>query len=117
MCASARRSRCAVETHGFSSLSTRASTSATMRPARRIRAISARDLRVTTSGLGMSVLDDRKQVAEDVVDRLHALDTAQDPGRGIVVDDLLQARELQVEAGAHGLRLVILALVERRAVD
>ncbi len=50
MCASASASRWAVETPGLSSASIRSRTSATIRPARRIRSISARDLRVTMSG-------------------------------------------------------------------
>src|SRR5690349_17762829 len=119
MCSSASRSRCAVETPGFSSLSTSASTSATIRPARRIRAISARDLRVTMSGVGggRAVLDDREQVAEHVIDRLLAVDPTQDAGRRVVVDDLLETRELQVEPGADGLWLVVLTLVQRGAID
>src|SRR4051812_13692349 len=119
MCPSARRSRCAVETPGFSSLSTSASTSATIRPARRIRAISAWDLRVTTSGVGAggAVPDDLEQVAEHVVDRLEPIHPPEDAGRRVVVDDLLKARELQIEPGADGLRLVVPTLVQRRAVD
>src|SRR6185503_15682882 len=119
MWVSASRSRWAVETPGLSSSSTIASTSATTRPARRIRSISARDFRVTTSGVrgGGAVLDHGQQVREDVVDRLEAIDATQDPGRGVVVDDFPEARQLEVEARADRLGLVIVALVERRAID
>src|SRR5688500_10248943 len=99
MCASASRSSWPVETPGLSSRSTSARTSATICPARRMRAISARDLRVTTSGVRRRSLagDGGMEVARNVIDRLQSIDRAEDAGPRVVVDDLAQAGQLQVE--------------------
>ena len=79
------RSRWAVETPGRSSDSTRARTSATIRPARRIRSISAGDL----TGHGHQappctvVPTKRQQIGRDVVDGAPAVDGPEDaPDRG-----------------------------------
>src|SRR5687768_2209243 len=122
MWASAIRSRCPVVTPGFSSLSTRARTSATMRPARRMRSISARDLRVTTSdrtsrATGGLAGDGGEHVLGDLVDRLEAIDDPQQPGIVVVVDDLAEAGELLGQSRPDRVGLVVLALDERRPVD
>src|SRR4051794_12891750 len=99
MCFSAIRSRCAVETPGFSSDSTSASTSPTIRPALRIFSISALDLRVTMSGVlarhaGRRGRDDLiardelgQQVIRDAVDRLRAIDGVQDTGATVMINN------------------------------
>src|SRR5919106_1556737 len=112
MCSSASRSRCPVETPGLSSRSTIARTSATTCPARRMRAISARDLRVTMSGVRRLRLagHDGMEITRDVVDRLQAVDRTQLAGARVVVDDLAKARELQVEPGLDRVGLVVLTL-------
>src|SRR6476646_5516021 len=108
MCFSAIRSRWPVVTPGLSSASTRARTSATIRPAWRIFSISRRDLRVTTSGPHRSfVVGGPDDVAADVLDRLPAIDHGEDPGLPVVVHDVVERRQLLGQAVADGRLLVV----------
>src|SRR2546427_12003917 len=68
MCRSARRSRSPVLTPGRSSDSTSARTSATTRPARRIRAISAGDLTVTCRERATAMSADGPDAGQDAAD-------------------------------------------------
>src|SRR5688572_11511649 len=118
MCASASRSRWPVVTPGLSSPSTRARTSATIRPARRMRSISARDLRVTMSvgargAIGRLVGDGFVQVLGNRFDRALAIDDSQEPGIVVVVDDIAQIGELQGQPRSDRLGFVIRTLDER----
>src|SRR5687767_8082562 len=122
MWTSAIRSRWPVVTPGFSSPSTRARTSATMRPARRMRSISARDLRVTTSdgaggAVGRRIRDSRQQVLGDRFDGLDAVDDTQESRFVVVVDHLAEAGQLLAEARPDRLGLVVGPLDERGAVQ
>src|SRR6476469_4836807 len=121
MCASAIRSRWPVVTPGLSAGSTGASTSATTRPASRIRAISALDLRVTISGAlrtgARRLVDGAEHVRGHAVDRLETVDRPQDALASIVIDDVGEARQRQCEPSPDGLGLIGLALDERRAIE
>src|SRR6188508_2560937 len=100
MWASAIASRCAVETPGRISASMRSRTSPTRRPARRIRSISARDLRVTTSGGSDRVVGDGgKEVVRNILDRSAPVHGPQDSGPPVVLDDLGERIELHREPG------------------
>ena len=92
---SASRSRWPVVTPGLSSDSTRARTSATIRPARRIFSISRRDLRVTISGprppVERPAASSAAMTPRRLVDRLAAVDRAEDAGLAVVVDDVERA--------------------------
>ena len=109
------RSRWAVETPGLSSASTRSRTSATIAPARRMRSISARDLRVTIRPA--PVAERGGQVATDGIDRLAAVDRAEDAGGAVVIGDLLERGHLLRHPGADGRLLVVRALDQRGAVQ
>src|SRR5687768_14923451 len=122
MWASASWSRWPVDTPGFSSASTRARTSATILPARRMRSISARDLRVTMSGHRRGAAragfgDGSQEVGRDLLDRPEAVHDPQQTGFVVVVGDLAEAGELLVQPGADGLGPVVLALDEGGAVQ
>src|SRR5262245_23970486 len=113
MCASARRSRWAVETPGLSSLSTSARTSATILPARRIRSISARDFLVTNGPALLVVRHGGGHAFRDTVDVLRPIHGPQDPTGAVVIEDLLEAGQLHLEARPDGLGLVVFALHQR----
>src|SRR6188508_1988757 len=116
MCASAMASRWAVETPGLSSASILSRTSATMRPARRMRSISARDLRVTMSRL-RPVGQRREQRLGHRVDRLAAVDRGQDAVVTVVLDDLEQRRHLLGHPRPDGDLGVVGTLDELGAVE
>src|SRR3954452_12570604 len=91
---SAMRSSCAVVTPGSRASSMRANASARTRPAVRIRSISARDLRVTMSG-GFALCVERPDQSDlDLVDGQAPVDRDQDAVLPVVVDDLLERRDL-----------------------
>ena len=91
-------------------------TSATTRPARRIRSISARDLRVTISDRPRAAQGVHQRVGEGV-DPAPAIDARQDAARAVVVDDLEERRDLLRHPGPDGGLLVVGALDELRAVE
>src|SRR6476661_493570 len=95
----------------------RASASARTRAATRMRSISARDLRVTMSG-GIALWVERPdERGLDVVDGQASVDRDQHAARPVMVDDLLERRDLGRHARPHGLLAVVIALDERRAID
>ena len=109
MCASARRRGGRSRRPGLSSASTRARTSATSRPARRIRSISARDLRVTMSGRPDRVVGDGGQERRPRPRRCEPRPSTvrRTPVRAVVVDDVAQGRELHGEPRPDRLGLVV----------
>ena len=97
----------------------RSRTSPTTRPARRMRSISARDLRVTMAQAGRRCgpaegLDEARGRAGDADRAVDGLEHAAAP---VVVDDLEQRRHLLVHARADGRLGVVGALAERRPVE
>src|SRR5215211_708375 len=118
MWASAMVSRWAVETPGRNSALIKSRTSPTRRPARRIFSISARDLRVTTSGSPDGIVGESgEKIVRDRVDRADALDGPQRAGPPIVLDHLREGVELDGEPGPDRVRLVVDPLDQLRAVD
>ena len=69
---------------------------------------------------GQPRLPDRDELLEQRIrhglDGLIAIDGDEDPGATVVVDDVVQGRQLPLEAGRDDVRLVVVALVERRTV-
>src|SRR5437773_4534641 len=124
MCRSARRSSSPVLTPGRSSDSTSARTSATTRPARRIRAISAGDLTVNCRERATAMSADGPDAGQHVADRIGdlrdgapAVDGRENPPLAVVGDDVVQGGKLLGEPGADRLHAIVVALVEWRAVD
>src|SRR6478672_13474977 len=118
MCASAIASRWAVETPALISASMRSRTSATSRPARRMRSISARDLRVTISGGPDRVVSDGGQeVVGDLVDGASAVHGPKDARPAVMLDDLGEGRELHGQPSPDRIDLVVRALDQRGTVD
>ena len=116
---SASRSRWPVETPGFSSASTRARTSATIRPAWRIFSISRRDLRVTMAGspAGGAVCG-----TDDVTPSTSSIGWRPSTIRriaaaAVVVDDLVERRRSAGRSGPDRVLAVVGALDERRPVE
>src|SRR3954454_6481572 len=104
MCASAMASRWAVETPGAISASMRSRISPTTAPARRIFSISARDLRVTTSGRpGRVVCQRRQEAVGDLVDRGKPVDGSEGTGPAVVFDDLGEGAELDSQPRPNGI--------------
>src|SRR5262245_47874210 len=114
---SARRSRWPVVTPGFSSASTRAKTSATIRPAWRIFSISRRDLRVTMSGSLRGGVRGPDHVAGHVLDRLAAVDRDEHASFAVMVDHVRERRQLLGHPGPDGRLLVVGPLDQLGAVE
>src|SRR5688500_10859736 len=122
MWASASRSRWPVVTPGLSSLSTSARTSAAIRPARRIRSISARDLRVTMSvgarvAVGRRIRGGRVQLIGNGVGCMLPVADAQQTGLVGVVADVAVIGQLEGQSRPDGRGRVVRTLDERRAID
>ena len=124
---SARRSSSAVETPGSRLSSTRASTSATIRPADRIFAISAFDLRVICisrpraprcAGAAMPAAASATSIAAATSSiPWQPVHGAQDAGGPVVLDDLGEGAQLLGHPGPDRVRLVVRALVQLGAVE
>ena len=117
MCASAMASRWAVETPGRSSASIWSRTSATTRPAWRIRSISARDLRVTIVRPAPAPLSASISASVTASIGCRPSTVVRTPWRAVVLDDLEERRDLLGHPGPDGRLLVVGALDERRAVE
>src|ERR1044071_688532 len=117
MWASASRSSWPVETPGLRASSTSCRTSATTRPAWRIRAISAFDLRVTMSGRLEGLVDRREQLGGDLGDGQMAVGRHEQATVAVVGPDLAEGGQGQGHPSADGLGLVVLALEQLGAVQ
>jgi hypothetical protein len=106
----------AVETPGRISASMMSRISPTTRPARRIRSISERDLRVTIVR-PPGVEEGVHQRLGDRVDPELAVDGGQDAVIAVVLDDIEEGRDLLGHPGADRLLRVIGALHQGRAVE
>ena len=97
----------------------RSRTSPTTRPARAMRSISARDLRVTMVRPARGVAQGIERAGQVGGDRLDAgppVDRRQDAGLAVVVDDLEERRDLLGHPGPHGHFVVVRSLDDRGTV-
>src|SRR5918993_1885623 len=120
MCRSASRSRSAVDTPGSRLSSTSGRTSATIRPAERIFAMSAWACRLIMSarhGGDARVSEDVVDPQGDGGDGLLAVDRMELACLPVVIDDLRQGAELLVHPCPNGVRPVVGALVQLGAVQ
>ena len=96
----------------------RARTSATIRPARRMRVDLARRLAGDHwPPADAGVLERLEQGRRDVLDRAQAIDRRQDAPRAVVVGDVVQRPELLLHPGPHGGLRIVGPMDELRAVD
>src|SRR5664280_31453 len=120
MWASARASSWAVVTPGLRDSSISASTSATMRPACRIRSISSRDFRVTIAPIlalrGRCRPDCREKVVADPLDRPGAVNDLEGAQAPVMRHDLVQRAELLSQPGLNCRWLVVGTLVQFGAI-
>src|SRR5688500_5898936 len=121
---SAMASSWSVVTPGLTSVATRSSTDATSAPAIAILSIWALLLSVTRRSGAMSLALQARRLGDGVQQRVshvghlaRTVNRAEHAAIGVVVDDLVQRRQLLLEPRLDGLWLVVVALVQRRTID